>query len=152
MAASSYGTAQLELDTCIHHTYVFSIDSCMLFMSCLLVLLHMIKMTHQSMRILQANIINVNLDTRASRRCSAQTLLKRFIQCICTSINGLYDNSVDNSNMAMLSMKPRKWIITLHNHYSLTLIQSAVGILLDSRNAETASKPNVVRVTTILKW
>ena len=33
----------------------------------------------------------------------------------------------------------------------LPLIQSVVGILLDSRNVETASKPNVLCVTTVLK-
>ena len=33
-----------------------------------------------------------------------------------------------------------------------SLIQSAVGISLDSRNAATASKPNFAYVTTILKW
>ena len=33
----------------------------------------------------------------------------------------------------------------------LPLIQSLVGILLDSSNAETASKPNFIHVTTVLK-
>ena len=33
----------------------------------------------------------------------------------------------------------------------LPLIQSVVGVLLDSRNAETASKPNVICATTVLK-
>ena len=33
----------------------------------------------------------------------------------------------------------------------LPLIHSAVGILLDSRNVATASKPNITCVTTILK-
>ena len=31
------------------------------------------------------------------------------------------------------------------------LIQSVVGILLDSRNVATASKPNITHVTTVLK-
>ena len=33
----------------------------------------------------------------------------------------LMDNSVDNSNMATLSMEPRKQIITLHNNYSYSI-------------------------------
>ena len=54
------------------------------------------------------------------------------------------DNLMDNSNMATLSMEPRNWIIT---HYSNTitgspLIQVAVGMLRDSRNVSTASKPS----------
>ena len=55
--------------------------------------------------------------------------------------------------MATLSMEPRNQITTLHNynHSVLPLIQSAVGILLDSRNDATASKPDVARVTTVLK-
>ena len=32
----------------------------------------------------------------------------------------LMDNSMDNSNIMILSMEPRKWIITLHNNYCLT--------------------------------
>ena len=63
------------------------------------------------------------------------------------------DNSIDNSNMAMLSMEPRKWILTTQPFTIITvspLIQSAVDILLDSRNAAITSKPNVAYVTTIL--
>ena len=37
------------------------------------------------------------------------------------------------------------------NNYSLPLIHSAIGILLDSRNAGTASKANVIQATTVLK-
>ena len=32
----------------------------------------------------------------------------------------LMDNSMDNSNMPMLSTEPRKWIIILHSNYSPT--------------------------------
>ena len=54
--------------------------------------------------------------------------------------------------MVKLSMEPMKRIITLHNNYCLiSLIQSPVGILLDSRNAATAGKPNVACVTMVLK-
>ena len=58
---------------------------------------------------------------------------------------------MDNSNMAMLSMEPRKQITTLHNNSVSSLIRLAVGILLDFRNAATASKPDVACVTTVLK-
>ena len=56
--------------------------------------------------------------------------------------------------MATLSMEPRNQITTLHNynHSVLPLIQSVVGVLLDSRNDATASKPDVARVTAVLKW
>ena len=54
---------------------------------------------------------------------------------------------MDNFNIATLSVKPRKWITTLHNNYCLT----SVDKLLDSRNAATASKPNVALLTTVLK-
>ena len=67
-----------------------------------------------------------------------------------TSINGL-DNSMDNSKMAMLSMEPRKQITTLHNNSISSLIRLAVGILLNSRNAATASKLDVACVTNVLK-
>ena len=33
----------------------------------------------------------------------------------------LMDNSMDNANMATLSMEPRKQIITLHNNYSYSI-------------------------------
>ena len=55
-------------------------------------------------------------------------------------------------HMVMLSMEPRKWIITLHNSYCLTSYSiSFIGIFLDNRNAAIASKPNVAQVTTVLK-
>ena len=43
-------------------------------------------------------------------------------------------------------------VITLHNKYCLTLIQSAVGISLDSKNAATASKLNVVQLYVLLPY
>ena len=59
---------------------------------------------------------------------------------------------MENSDIAMLSMEPRKQNMTITNNYYLTpLIQSAIGITLDSTNAATASKPNVACVATILK-
>ena len=39
----------------------------------------------------------------------------QFVQCACTSINGLDYNSMDNFNLATLNMEPRKWIITIYN-------------------------------------
>ena len=44
----------------------------------------------------------------ASKYCLTQTLLKSFIQCTHTSTNGLDDNLMHNSKMAMLSLKP--WV------------------------------------------
>ena len=61
------------------------------------------------------------------------------------------DNLMDNSNISILSVEPGKWIIILHNKYCSPLIQSAVDILLDSRNIATANKSNVASVTTILE-
>ena len=59
----------------------------------------------------------------------------------------LMDNLMDNSNMAILSLEPRQQIITLHNNFTVSFfIQSAVGILLDTRNAAAASKPNVTYI------
>ena len=57
---------------------------------------------------------------------------------------------MDSSNMAMLSMEHRKQFITIYITVS-PLIQSALGKLLDTRNAATASKPNITGVTTVLK-
>ena len=57
----------------------------------------------------------------------------------------------DNSNMATLSMEPRKQIITFTTITNSSLIQSAEGNVFDSRNAVTARKPNVAVVTTVLK-
>ena len=43
---------------------------------------------------------------------------------------------MDNSEMAILSMEPVKWIITLHNNYCLILYSISCR---HSRNAATAS-------------
>ena len=40
--------------------------------------------------------------TTASRCCLAQTLLQRYVQCLCASINGFDDTSMENSNMVTL--------------------------------------------------
>ena len=40
------------------------------------------------------------------------------------------NNSMDNYNMAMLSMEPRKLTIIVHNNYCLPLIQSTIGLYL----------------------
>ena len=56
--------------------------------------------------------------------------------------------------MVTLSMEPRKRIITLQQQLSLShLLFNQLQILLDARNAATASKPNVARtrVTIVLK-
>ena len=47
-----------------------------------------------------------------------------------------------------LSMEPRKQIITIYSNTVSPLIESAVGMLLDSSNVTTASKPNVIHATS----
>ena len=68
-------------------------------------------------------------------------------------VSGLDGNSMDNFNIVTLSMELRKCISSPFTTIItvLPLIQSAIGILLDSRNAATASKPNVICATTNLK-
>ena len=70
-------------------------DIHVLFMNCLNVILHTIEMTCQCMRMIQANLIKIMLGSSqtASRCCLTQTLLKLFIQCIHSFINGL-DNQM----------------------------------------------------------
>ena len=58
----------------------------------------------------------------------------------------------------MIGQRQNKWVAhrwliftSLVTITDIPLIQSAVGILLDSINATTASKPNVVCTTTVLK-
>ena len=75
------------------------------------------------MRIMQASLVNVSLVTNINK--SLKILLgtnptKSFVQCIHASINGFNDTSMDNSNIAMLRMAPRKRIFTLPNRYCLT--------------------------------
>ena len=77
-----------------------------------------------------------------------QTLLKSLYNAYTLLLVG---NSLDNSNMVMLSMEPRKRIIMHPLQNFLTFIQSAVDILFDSRNAATAWKLNVACVTIVLK-
>ena len=70
-------------------------------------------------------------------------------QHICTYINGLNDNLMEYSNMTRLSMQHLKQSSPFITVIVSPLIQSAVGILLDSRNASTVGKPTVACVTTI---
>ena len=106
----------------MHLTHVLSIDFCMLLASSSCAILHMIKMTmHKN----NANRFSKCEPRHKHINKSLKTLIgtnifKSFIQCICASTNGFHDNSRDNYSMAMLSMEPRKWIIALHNNYSLT--------------------------------
>ena len=58
---------------------------------------------------------------------------------------------MENSNMAMLSMEHKCELSSFTTFTVSPLILLAVGILLDTRIAATASKPNVACVTTILK-
>ena len=58
------------------------------------------------------------------------------------------DNFMDSSNMAMLSMEPRKQIITFQNNYYLTSYSVSCR---ESKNAATDSIPNVAHVITVLK-
>ena len=64
-----------------------------------------------------SKLINVSLITRTNENFNTPldtNLLKSFAQYH-TSIYGLNDNS----KVAMLSMEPKKQIITLHNYYCL---------------------------------
>ena len=108
----------------MHHTRMLSIDFCVLLVSSLNVILHMIELTHRCSRI---TLSNVSLITNMNKSLKIQTLLKFFEQHVHASVNE-FDTSMDNSKMATLSMEPRKQIIILHNNYFLTLIQLAVGI------------------------
>ena len=78
-------------------------------------------MAHQCMRIMQTNLVNVNLVTDINKTLKTlfNTNLTSCIQCTCASINGLNNNWIDNSNMVKLNMEPKNWIITIHN-YCLT--------------------------------
>ena len=53
-------------------------------------------------------------------------------------INGVNNNLMDNSIMAMSSMELRNRIITFHNNYC-PLIRSSISISFDSKNAATAT-------------
>ena len=57
----------VQLDTCGHHSCVLSIDFCMLFMSYSHLFLHMIKMTHQCIIIMWANLVDVSLITNVDK-------------------------------------------------------------------------------------
>ena len=62
------------------------------------------------------------------------------------------DTSMDNCNMTTLSIEPIKnGSSPCTTIIVFPLIQLAVSILLYTRNAATASKPNVVRVINVLK-
>ena len=71
----------------------------------------------------------------------------------CACINKFGDTLMDNCNIATSSIEPIKSRSSPCTTITISpLIQSAVRIVIFTRNAVTASKPNVVRVTTILKW
>ena len=53
--------------------------------------------------------------------------------------------------MAMLNMEPKSGSSPFTTNTASPPIQSAIGILLNSRNAATTSKLNVIYVTTALK-
>ena len=73
---------------------------------------------------------------------------------ICASINGL-DNSIYNSNIAILSMESIKWIINLHNNYHFTsysvVIKYVCYLTPEILQLVANSKPNVANVTTIVQ-
>ena len=120
---------------------MLSIDFCVLLANCSRAILHAIEMTLQC-----------TLPARYR-----PYLAKSFVQLyVHASSNGLNDDFMDNSNtiMVTLSTEPRKRIITLQPQQQLILshlLFNQLQILLDARNAATASKPNVARVTIILK-
>ena len=96
-------------------------------MSCLCAILHAIKIT------CQYTTINVSL---AQHKPYLKVLYNAYA----------IDNSVDNSNMVTLSMEPRSEPLLFTIITVSPVIQSALGILLDSRNAAISSKPNVLHV------
>ena len=123
----------------------------MLLASSLYVILHMVEVMHQCKRIARASLVNVSLIIKINKSClkillDAGLTLKFCTKCTYSaSINGFNDTS----QHYVWSLESRSSSIT-----TITvspLIQSAVSILLDSRNATTASKPNVACVTTFLK-
>ena len=135
----------------MHHTQVLSIDFRMLLASSLCVILHMVEVIHQCKRIARASLVNVSLIIKINKSCLKILLDTGLTLKFCTkctysvSINGLNDTS----QHYVWSLESRSSSIT-----TITvspLIQSAVRILLDSRNAATVSKPNVACVTTFLK-
>ena len=94
---------------------MLSIDFHVLLMSSMHVILHVIDMTCQCMRIMWANLLNVSLAITINKS------LKMFLNThVHASINRFNDTSMDNSSITSLSLEPRKWIILLHNNYSLT--------------------------------
>ena len=117
-------------------------------MSWLCVILQVIKMIHQHSRIMLSKSEPCHKHKQdpsdiAWHRPYLKVLYNAYALL-------LRDNFMDISNMATRFMEPRKRIITLYNNYCFTsLIQSAVGILLNSRNAAIASKPIVACGTTV---
>ena len=62
----------------------------------------------------------------------------------------LMDNLMENSNMVMLSMEPRKEI-TYYNNYCSFLLKLAIGNLLNFKSAEYASNSHFACFITALK-
>ena len=142
-------TVQVNLNltlACIILACFVSIDFCKSLMSSLCTILHVIEMSHQCMRITKSNLVHVSLVININKgRKTNLAQHKPYLKI------RWCNTSMDNSNMTMLSMELRKWIITLHNNDYLTSYSISCRHITDTRNAATASKLNVAHVTTILK-
>ena len=68
-------------------------------------------------------------------------------------IDSMIHTLMSNSNKATISMEPKKWIIILHNNYSLISYSISCRHItwLQKYCNCYSSKPNVARVTTVLK-
>ena len=117
----------------MHHMCVFSTDFCMLLMSCSRVILHVIKMTYQSTRIMQVNLVNgsvtVNIHCKQEPQDVAlhKPYLKVLYNMYALLLMDLMIILMDSFNITMLSMEPRKHIITLYNKYCLTSYSISCG-------------------------
>ena len=96
------------------------IDFHVLLVSSLCVILHMIEMTCKMHENNVNNLAYVCEPCHKSLKMLTQILLTSFVQSVRTSINGFSYILMDNSNMAMLSMEPKKRIISLYSNYCLT--------------------------------
>ena len=111
---------QFYLDTCVHHTCTFSID-----------FVGNSQIVHVSFYMWSHNIPMHENNAIKFSKCEPNHEFKQepwdiarhksYLKVLYNTYTFLLlDNLMDNFNMAILSMEPRKWIITLHNNYCLT--------------------------------
>ena len=97
----------VHLFSCVTHKYVHSS----------LIILHAIKMIHQMHRNFASKFSKQEPQDVAQNKPYLKFLYNTYTLL---HINGFDYILVDNSNMVMLSMECRKWIITFQNNYCLT--------------------------------